>query len=214
MARYLARIIRAIIVSTLGIGGGVALLVLIVLLTLGHDPQAFQHALRVGTFIGLILAIFWVAVFLPLDVAAHLFLPKGHYKEMWELEQRRDLVCEGTLKEIMAACRVALLAIPYAHYVSDDAEHLLAHASTGQSWRSFGEEVEVEINPIAEKKWHLKCTSRSRSPIIVFDWGKNYENVETWQKQLHKQVKAEVTLTGLEALKPPQEPGETKPGST
>ncbi|MFX5983787.1 hypothetical protein ABTE79_19035, partial [Acinetobacter baumannii] len=83
-------------------------------------------------------AFILVAVLLPLDLTAHLFLAKGLYKEIWELEQERDVIVEGSLKEILQATRQSLLTVSYVKTVSDDVEHLMTRASTGPSWRSGG----------------------------------------------------------------------------
>ena len=103
MSRYFARIVRALVVSTLGFGGGVGMLVLIVMLGVKHDPMAAQFALKAGLIIGLIFAFVLLAVLLPLDLTAHLFMARGLYKEIWELEQVRDVVVEGSLKEVLQA---------------------------------------------------------------------------------------------------------------
>lgn len=191
MARYLARIIRAIVVGVLGFGGGVGLLVVILFLVIKSDQNAFEYGVKWGLEIGLVFGILMVGVLLPLDLTMHLSRAKGSaYKEIWELEQVREVEFQGKLKEVMAACRKALLAVPQVNAVSDDSENLLARASTGVSWRSPGEEMEVEINPISEDKWHVKCVSRSRSKNVVFDYGKNFENVETWHKHMNTEMKA------------------------
>ncbi len=181
MAQYIARIIRAIIVGALGFGGGIGLLIIIVFLTVKGDQNAFEYGVKWGLGIGMVFAILMVAVMLPLDLFLRMERAKGEpHSQIWELEQTRELVYEGTSKEAMAACRRALLMVPYVHQVSDDTEHLTARASTGASWRSPGEDLEVEINPISENKWQVKCVSRSRSKSVVFDYAKNFENVETW----------------------------------
>ncbi|HEY9758102.1 MAG TPA: hypothetical protein V6C97_23250 [Oculatellaceae cyanobacterium] len=193
MAQYFARIVRALIVSTLGFGGGVGLLVLIFMLGVKHDPLAVQFAWKAGLIIGLLFAFMLVAVLLPLDLTAHLFLAKGLYTEIWELEQVRDVIVEGSLREVLGATRLSLLTVPYVKSVSDDVEHMVTRATTGPSWRSAGEDLEVELNPIKENMWKLRCTSRSRSKNVVFDYGKNYENVETWQKNLHAKLQSGAT---------------------
>ncbi len=193
MSRYFARIVRALIVSTLGFGGGVGLLVMIFMLGIRHDQSAIQFAWKAGLIIGLLFAFVLVAVLLPLDLTAHLFLAKGLYKEIWELEQQRDVIVEGSLKEVLQATRQSLLMVPYVKSVSDDVEHLITRASTGPSWRSAGEDLEVELNPIKENTWKLKCVSRSRSKNVVFDYGKNFENVETWQRNLHTSLQSGAT---------------------
>ncbi|MBX9668440.1 MAG: hypothetical protein K2X93_12515 [Candidatus Obscuribacterales bacterium] len=184
MGRYFSRICKALSVSTLGFGGGVALFVMIVIVTTSNDPQAFNYAWKAGLTIGLIFAVLLVAVLLPLDLFARMFLAKGIYKGIFELEQVREVKMQGTSKEVLAACREALLKIPYVKSVSDDSEQMITRARTGTSWRSSGEELEVEMNPIAENSWILRCSSKPKSPTAVFDYGKNFENVETWLSRM------------------------------
>ena len=193
MSRYFARVMRALIVATLGFGGGVGLLVMIFMLGVRHDQLAVAFGWKAGLIIGLLFAFLLVAVLLPLDLTAHLFLGKGLYREIWELEQVRTVIVEGSLKEVMQATRQSLLLVPYVTSVSDDVEHHLTRASTGPSWRSAGEELEVELNPLKENTWKLKCTSRSRSKSVVFDYGKNFENVETWQRNVHGMLQSGAT---------------------
>jgi len=186
MARYFARIVRALIVSLLGFGGGVGLMVFIAALVIKGDQNAFQYGLKAGTLMGGIFAVMLVGVLLPLDLTAHLFLAKGRYREIWELEQMRELTFQGSLRDATAYARKSLLLVPYVKAVIEDPEHLLIRASIGTSWRSSGEQMEVEINPVAEDAWHLKCTSKSKYGHIVFDYGKNFENVETWLKAMNR----------------------------
>lgn len=189
MQRYFARIVRALIVTTLGVGGGVGLFVFIFCIVTGHQAVAGKYGLNAGLVIGLCVSVLFVCVLLPRDLITKMFLKKGQYREIWELEQTLDMEVEGSLKEVFGACRQALLAVPYVRAVSDDFENLVATANTGASWRSSGEEMEVEINPVSENRWHLKCTSRSRAKDIVFDYGKNFENVDVWSSQMRSAVK-------------------------
>ncbi len=177
---YINRICKALAISTLGFGGGVGLFVMIVIVTSSNDPQAFSYAWKSGLTIGLIFGILRVAVLLPLDLFTRMFLAKGIYKDVFELEQVREIKMEGTSKEVLAACREALLKIPYVKSVSDDSEQMVTRAITGISWRSTGEEMEVEINPIAENSWLVRCSSKPKMENALFDYGKNFENVETW----------------------------------
>lgn len=175
---------RAIIVSLLGFGGGVGLLVFIVTLVIKGDQHAFQYGLNAGLLIGGIFSILLVGVLLPLDLTAHLFLSQGKYKELWELEQTREVAFEGTLKDVLAVCRQALLTVSHIGAIAEDTENLVVTASVGASWRSGGEIMQVEINPISPDKWQLCCTSRSKSEPVLFDYGKNFENVEAWLKAM------------------------------
>ncbi len=174
------------LVSSLGFGGGIGLLIMIFVLTNTDKPNAFRYGLMAGLTIGGIFAVFMVAVLLPLDLSAHVFLSKGRYRQIWELEQMRELDVVGTGKQVLHAARQALLVVPYVTRVSDDVEHMITRAASGPSWRSSGEEMEVELTPMAENHWKVKVVSRPRSKNVVFDYGKNFENVETWVGQFTK----------------------------
>jgi hypothetical protein len=184
MVKYLARVLRALAVTCLGAGGGVGLMVFIVMLIHHSDTRNFQFAFTFGLYIGVIVASLLGAIFLLLDLTSRLFLAKGLYDDIWKLEQVREIATEGTAKEIVSACRQALLAVPYVKAVTDDVEHLITRATIGQSWRSSGEDMEVEINPSGERSWTLRCTSKPHAPDTVFDYGKNFENVQVWQHEV------------------------------
>ena len=188
MGRYLLRVMRAMLVSSLGFGGGIGLLVMIFVLTSRSEPNAFRYGLTSGLLFGAIFATFTLAVLLPLDLSAHVFLSKGRYRQIWELEQSRELEVGGTAKQILHASRQALLVVPYVTRVSDDLENMISRAVTGTSWRSGGEEMEVEINPLAEQRWRIKVSSRPKSKNVLFDYGKNFENVETWLTQFNELI--------------------------
>jgi hypothetical protein len=188
MQRYFGRIVRAVIVSLFGFGGGVGLLAFIAAVVIYHDPHPFVTAIKTGFGLGMVFGILLVCVFLPLDLTAHLFLAKGKYREIWDLEQTRELLFDGTLKELTGVCRQALLAVPAVKRVNEDLEHLLIRASTGITWKSPGENMEVEINPVAENQWKLRCTSSSISTNVVFDYAKNFENVEAWSTKMNSLV--------------------------
>jgi hypothetical protein len=189
--RYVARIIRAVVICTLGFGGGAGMFVFIGFVIFTGSPNAFEIGWKAGLIIGLLFSAMIVAVMLPMDLSAHLFLAQGSYEEIWELEQTRSLETEGSNREVLAACRQALLLVPYISNVSDDTEHLITRAATGKSWRSAGEDIEVEINPISATSWRLTCTSRSKGKNVLFDYGKNFENVETWQRHFLRLMKGE-----------------------
>lgn len=180
MGPYINRLCKALAIITLGFGGGVGLFVMIVIICTSGDPNAFDYAVKSGLTIGLISGILVCAVLIPLDLFTRMFLAKGVYKDVFELEQVREIKMEGSSKEVLAACREALLKIPHVKSVSDDAEQMVTRAVTGTSWRSTGEEMEVEMNPIAENSWMVRCSSKPKSSNALFDYGKNFENVETW----------------------------------
>jgi hypothetical protein len=193
MSLYIKRLLRAGLVSALGFGGGVGLLIFIFALMLG-GAHAINYAIKAAVFFGLLFSVMLVVVMIMLDLTVRLYIARGFTEGVWELEQTRVVEVDGTIKQIAAACRQALLSVPNVTNVTDDMENLLARAQTGASWRSPGEDIEVEINPVNESRWQVRCVSKPRSSKVLFDYGKNFENVEIWRRQLG---------TGLkEAIKP------------
>jgi hypothetical protein len=183
MFTYLTRVLRALAITCLGAGGGIGMMVFIVMV-LNNEKHNLIVAFESGMIIGSIVATVLGVVFLLVDLTARLFIAKGLYEDIWKIDQTRELDATGTAREVVSASRQALLAVPYVKNVSDDAEHLISRATVGQSWRSSGEDMEVEINPMGENQWSLKCTSRPHAADTVFDYGKNFENVQVWQKEV------------------------------
>lgn len=188
MSRYFGRVMRALIVSCLGFGGGIGLLVMIVFLVFKGDAHAFQYGINAGLAIGSVFAVLLLGVLLPMDLTAHMFAGKNYHAEIWELEQRRDIELKGSLPEVITRCRLALLSVPYVMAVSDDVAKSTITAKIGSSWRSSGEAMRVKIEPKtgSDKSWCVTCTSRSESDTVLFDYAKNCDNVESWLNNLEK----------------------------
>lgn len=185
MSRYLARILRAIIVAVLGVGGGAGLLIFIAMIVLRSDQfSAIDVALQTALVIGLGFGCIIATILLLTDLTMRLFVSHGHYEEIWELEQTRVLELEGSLRDVRRLCREALLVVPNLKSISELADSPDINASTGASWRSPGELVEISIQPAGENKWTIRCHSHCTQKNIAFDYAKNYENVESFLKRM------------------------------
>jgi hypothetical protein len=183
MARYFARIVRAVIVSALGFGGGIGLLAFIIILVLTGHQAALSYGLHAAIGIGIVFGIIVAFFLLLLDLTPRLFSVHGHEKEVWDLEQIRIFEFKGNVKELKQVTRQALLAVPNVKVVSDDGSELTMTASVGPSWRSPGEHMRVSVKPVNDSNWQITCQSRSLSDNIAFDYAKNFDNVEIWLKK-------------------------------
>ncbi len=92
------------------------------------------------------------------------------------------------MKEAKNFCRQALLAVSNVKLVYDDAENQAIRALTSSSWKSSGEEIDAVFSSPADDSWKIVCVSRPLSKSIAFDYAKNFENVETWRKNMEKSV--------------------------
>ncbi|MBX9568147.1 MAG: hypothetical protein K2X77_04590 [Candidatus Obscuribacterales bacterium] len=185
MSRYLARILRAIIVAVLGVGGGAGLLIFIAMVVLRSDQfSAIDVALQTALVIGLSFGCFIATVLLLTDLTMRLFVSQGKYEEIWELNQTRVLELEGSLREVRRLCREALLVVPNIKSVSEEEDSPNLMASTGASWRSPGERLQISIESAGDNKWKIRCNSQCAQQNIAFDYAKNYENVESFLKRM------------------------------
>lgn len=194
MARYFARIVRALVVSSLGFGGGVALLVFIAILVLTGKQSAVPIALQTGIVCGISFGLFLAAVMLLSDLTYRLFIAQGKNRvEIWELEQAREVIIKGSIKDARAYGRQALLSVPNLKVVADEDNEYSIRASTGATWRSAGERMQIQISPVEgsnQQRWVVKCVSSCLQDNIAFDYGKNFENVESWLKKINSLVAA------------------------
>lgn len=187
-ARYFARIVRAVVVGSLGFGGGIGLLTFIAFLVLTGKQSSLALALRAGTIFGIGFGFCFALVLLLSDISGRLFAAKGFHDEIWELNQAREIEYDGTLREARAISRKALLNVPNMKAVSDDdADEHRIKGSVGPSWKSPGEAMEIIITPMDNEpnRWRIKCTSSCLAPQVAFDYGKNCENVEAWLRTYH-----------------------------
>jgi hypothetical protein len=194
MAHYLSRLFTAALVSSLGVGGGAGLLVFIVLLIGKGNQHAIEYALVVGGTVGLVFSAIILGIMMPLDLMIRWSLVRGQDNQettaILEYEQSRQLTLRGSEKKIHFACRQALLSIPGVKNVHDDVANSKISATTGTNWRCPGEIIEVLIQKCGPEEFVLNCMSRPAIDKVVFDYGKNFENVELWKKRTQEFMRA------------------------
>ena len=199
MIKYLLRLFLVVLVSTLGVGGGVGLLIfVIILMTKGDQQVARQYGLSGGAIAGLIFTVLFFCVMLPIDLLFRWSIARGskskQIDDILAIEQMRELVLHGSAKKIHYACRQALLSMPGIKNVYDDAAHSKISASTGTSWRCPGEVIEVEIHKQDAEQFLLCCVSRPAINKVIFDYGKNLENVELWKRRTQEFMNTNTTF--------------------
>jgi len=189
-SRYFARIIRAVIVSSLGFGGGIGLMTIITILVFkGQQPSAISLALTFGAVLGIGFGFCLALLLLLSDLSSRLYAAKGHpHDEIWELEQTRTVEIEAPLREVRSRSRIALQRVPSIKTVIDEEDQYHIRGMVGQSWKSPGENmiVSIEKGP-TENIWRVRCTSSCLNSNIAFDYGKNFENVEAWLRSIQSQ---------------------------
>jgi len=77
MFEYIRRLVRVALVTMLGFGGGVALLLFIFIVVIKGDQNAAQSALKAGLLLGIAFSLILTCVMVLLDLTARLFIAKG-----------------------------------------------------------------------------------------------------------------------------------------
>lgn len=190
MQRYFARVVRAIIVSVLGFGGGIGLMTFIAAIVLtGNQSGAIMIGLVAAAGVGSVFAVIFAMVLLLSDLTPRMFHSGSNVKrdEIWELEQKREFMLHGTVRDAKRYCREALLAVPNINSIHEADETAgMIKASVGRSWRSAGEEMECHIIPRDAEYALITCSSHCITPEVQFDYAKNFENVETWLRIMNR----------------------------
>lgn len=197
MQEYLRRAVFALLLASIGFGSAIGIVIYVIKAINGADLDEGTGALKAsfiaGGAFGFVLGIFMLSVDIFARIRA-VSKNKFQEKEIWNLEQKRSLHIHANLasfKEIQQLCRQGLLAIPQVRSVAErEIENgIILQATVGASWRSPGEQVTVKVSPQPDNSIELTCTSCSLSPTIVFDYAKNFENVEIWSNILNSIVK-------------------------
>lgn len=184
MQAYFIRLLRIAIVSTLGFGGGIGLLVFIFIITTKGNEHAAEYGAIAGSLFGILFTALVFCVMMPLDLLLRSFIARGketEYGSILDNKQIRELTLRGNNKHAHYVGRQALLAVPGVKNVHDNATIGTITASTNASWRSAGEKLEVSVKKKDSGQYILRCTSQPSMKNIVFDYGKNFDNVEIWK---------------------------------
>jgi hypothetical protein len=187
MTKYFTRLLKIALVSTFGFGGGVGLLVFIIVMTTKGNDHAAEYGLTAGIVIGVIFTVLVFCVMMPLDLLSRFFIARGKkdaaHSVLLENEQIREILVKGTSKHAHFIARQAMLAMPGIKDVHDDMGNSLISATTSASWRSAGEKIQVQVIKKDTEQYVLRCVSQPSQRNVLFDYGKNFDNVETWKKK-------------------------------
>ncbi|OHX65731.1 hypothetical protein [Flammeovirga pacifica] len=96
----------------------------------------------------------------------------------------RKTLC-GSVNDNMSKITIALKNAGF-HKVGNDQESLRAYATTGFSFSSFSEYIEVKLSPQDNNTSIIYFKSICSLPTQMLDWGKNRRNYKRFKKELDK----------------------------
>ncbi len=132
-------------------------------------------------------------LFIPIGLAALVAIPMAiilglaHYFMVKQVAQgksfdlspiqKRTFVSKSNPRRILENCILALQKFP-AEIVENNSLQNYITARTSTSWKSWGDDIRIDVVPIDEINSQVKIICRPALKTTFVDYGKNYENAE------------------------------------
>jgi len=197
--RQLALLLGKIFVFTIipfGLGMGMCyfipfVLFYLVALTSGKEPL-FVHMgwdflsifIGPGVLAGILMALF-------LGLPHYLLVRQAAQGKSFDLSpiQKRTFTVKSAPRSTLENCVLALQKFP-ARIVENNPFQNYATARTSTSWKSWGDDIRVDVVPIDETNSQVKIICRPALKTTLVDYGKNYENAERLMLLINETLKA------------------------
>ncbi len=146
----------------------------------------FLDGFPLGLVVGLILGMIWAVLF----CAVHDVLMKIKYPDetIPTVNQRLDLELNESYDRVFELCKSSINTIRRGKIIKSEPQNGKIVAGIGVNFYSWGESIIIDVSKIRENRMNVVITSK---PILfsqVFDWGKNFENIESIRKFLLKEI--------------------------
>jgi hypothetical protein len=132
-------------------------------------------AVTTGSSIFALGAVYWGAC-----AAMYPYLFVRLRREPWRLASKvqrgAQVTVQGTFEDIFARCHNALSAVG-ARVTELNAVSRHIRARTSWTWRSFGENIDITLEPVDQDSWLVKLSSDNVLPTTLVDYGKNNRNL-------------------------------------
>lgn len=153
----------------------------------GNTYIALTSAAVAGIVFGLIMAAFSY-------FSDQRLQKKGIDTSNTSPRQSRKISVYGTTSEIMSVCERAILSTNRAAIKQKDLIAGNITAKTKMSWKSFGENIKISTQNLADNKTLIEIKSSPFIPTTMIDYGKGLENVETIVSYIKSELNGEVSV--------------------
>jgi len=160
-------------------------------LTSGKEP-IFVHMGWGFFFIPIGLgALFGIPMALILGVAHYFMVKRVAQDKPFDLSpiQKRTFVSKSDSRSILENCVLALQKFP-ARIVENNSLQNYITACTSTSWKSWGDDIRIDVVPIDETNTQIKIICRPALKTTLVDYGKNYENAEKLMSLINETLQA------------------------
>ena len=181
---YILRIFKAFIFIALGFGLPIGIFITIRI-------NSFYGFIE-GIIAGILVALAGMAILIPLDIFQRIRCYLKYGTIDFGVTQERRLRIEGDYISVFKALYNVLEKRKKLETLYKDAENGVIQAVTKRSLRSLGEKINIELLKTSSKGKVLVILSskpKMFASTTMFDYSKNFENLESFLKDLKEHFK-------------------------
>jgi hypothetical protein len=93
------------------------------------------------------------------------------------VSQVQEVELDGSPDRVLTACAEALRTLPKTRVAEVNPKAQTIRAKRGLTWRSWGDEIRVDVQGIERGTSIIRVSSRPRLRTTLVDWGSNLRNV-------------------------------------
>lgn len=138
---------------------------------------SYRTGFTLSLLFGVVFGAFMVIVLGVMDYGYKRKLLRRYGRVEHGVRQKREFLVDGEYEQICRRSEEILLTLSVEAVSFDEANGLLS-GRVRPTFRSFGEQVSVQLEPISEQQTKVVVESKPRVRMTAIDYGKNFENVE------------------------------------
>lgn len=142
-----------------------------------------------GMVFGASLALIVVPLIVLLDLSQKLKCYLKYNFIDFRVNQERRFIIEDDYSSVLNKLYSILSNHKKIDVYNKDIENGIIEATTKRSWRSFGEDIKINLFKGSEGKVVVIVSSKPRTSLTMIDYSKNFENIETIMKDITNNFK-------------------------
>ena len=98
--------------------------------------------------------------------------------DSWRAGASQSMEVRGAKEKLFQLALSSLAEFDKLEIKNQDPEQGIIEAETGQTWKSWGEQVRIRFEAVSPDQTRVEAASRSAVKTTLIDFGKNRENVQ------------------------------------
>ena len=146
---------------------------------------SFSEGIKNGVIFGFFLSIIIVPIMTLFDILQRIFFIYKFKKTSFEVYQKREFLVTHSYN-ILFDELIEILKKNKFFIDSIDKKYGMIAASSGRSWKSFGEKLSIGLHRESGENLALKLSSKPILSTTLLDYGKNFHNIQSIIRDLEE----------------------------